>query len=175
VSGKRRLPVLKAAPDDETGDEPRPAWHWVGFGTCAIFAAWLPLTMLANAVVARILAARIDTSGSFEDSQAALAALPSGERTKLTICVWLVYATALAIGAFFGGLLIGRWGSDKVGVREAAIAGVATTIVVFVLSWAQVGFSLATLASAVIAAPMAAWGGRVGLQRRILMMTPNVK
>jgi len=174
VSDKKRLPVLKATPEEESGDEPRPPWHWVGFGACVIFAAWLPLTMLANAIVARIEASRVDTSGSQEQFYAALAAMPSGERIKLEVTIALVYAAALAIGAFFGGFVVGRWGGESAGVREAAIAGVATTIVACVLAWATAGVSVGPLLTLVVAVPMAAWGGHRGLKRRIKMMTPNV-
>jgi MFS family permease len=174
VSDRKRLPVLKATPEEESGDEPRPPWHWVGFGACAIFAAWLPLTMLANAIVTRIEASRIDTNGSQEDFYAALAAIPSGERIKLEVMIALVYALALAVGAVFGGYVVGRWGGENAGVREAAIAGVATTIVVCALAWASMGFSLGPLLTFVVAVPMAAWGGRAGLKGRIKMMTPNV-
>src|SRR5688500_13599135 len=82
MAERRRLPVLSnarppAAPAEED-DEARPPWHWVGFGTVAIFGGWLPLAYVAGAVSARVMAARFGTDASKEAIDLALAAMTSG-------------------------------------------------------------------------------------------------
>ena len=51
---KKQLPVIAAKPAAEAAEpeDDRPPWHWIGFGTVAIFAAWLPGSALAGALAA---------------------------------------------------------------------------------------------------------------------------
>ena len=68
MAEKRRLPVLlspKSSPSDD-GDtgEPRPPWHWVGFGVVIIFAAWLPLSYVGGAVQRSMLASKFGQDAS---------------------------------------------------------------------------------------------------------------
>jgi MFS family permease len=170
VDSKRRLPVFKPSDDDD--EEPRPPWHWVGFGTAAIFAVWLPLAYVAEAVKVRIFAARLGDVRSPDEIVAALKALPPREIMRLNVITLLLMATPLALSAFAGGLLVGRWGKG-VGVREAALAGVATTFVVSGLAFAQAGFSAAPLAVLVLSVPLAAWGAKIGQRRRARVHGPN--
>src|SRR5438552_5827003 len=100
MAEKRRLPVLKADPEPEE-DSRHPPWQWVGFGTVMIFAAWLPLAYLAEAIKSR-LAASLGVGGAI-----ALALAP------------------LALAAVAGGFLVGRFGKPA-GPREAALSGLAT-------------------------------------------------
>jgi hypothetical protein len=143
---KRRLPVLNS-PSAEA-EEPRRPWQWVGFGALAIFTTWIPLAALAGAAATRLAPA---------DGQA------SGPAALVTVAV---YAAALAVGAGLGGFLVGRWGSAQVGAREAALAGLGAAAVAAGISWVSFGPSPGSLLVAVLAAPVAALGGRLGTRAR---------
>jgi hypothetical protein len=125
----------------EPSDPPRPGWQWVGFGALAIVVAWLPLSALALAV--------------------------SGPRLG---ALAIASAVTLAIAAFVGGFLVGKWGAPHAGVREAALAGLAAGAGAIVASAMSFGFSLAlgpALAAVVaVSVPAAALGGRAGVKRR---------
>ncbi|MDB4994055.1 MAG: tRNA-(ms[2]io[6]A)-hydroxylase [Myxococcaceae bacterium] len=174
MATKRKLPVLPSTatppppppPSDDDDDEKRPPWQWIGFGTAAIFGAWLPLAYVAEALKSRAIAGFLGTVGSPEETAAAIGRLQGGDRTKLGILVIGLPALALALGAFLGGYLVGRWGAASgAGVREAALAGLMTSLIVSVLACASFGISAAPLASIVLAVPLAAWGAHVGLRR----------
>jgi len=144
VDPKRRLPVLKAPPGDgEDGATARPPWQWVGFGALAIFVVWLPLAFLAAWI-----ASRLNASGG----------APVG--------AVVVLAAGLALAALAGGYLVGRWGTSGVGVREAALAGLASAIIASALAFGAPGSLWGALATVVVAVPFAALGGRLGLRRR---------
>ncbi|HVH40941.1 MAG TPA: hypothetical protein VM925_01320 [Labilithrix sp.] len=170
MAERRRLPVLSnepppaPAPEDE---EARPPWHWVGFGTVATFAAWLPLAYVAGALSARVMTARFGADASKEAIDRALAAMTSGERAQLMATVALPGMLGLALAAFAGGVVVGRFGSGT-GAREAAMSGGVTALIASALAWA--GPSLAALAGAAVtfavAIGFAAWGGRLGASRR---------
>jgi hypothetical protein len=170
MAERRRLPVLNqstpaSAPDDD--DETRPPWHWVGFGTVAIFAGWLPLAYVAGAVSARVMAARFGADASKEAIDLALGAMTSAERAQLMATVALPSLLGLALAAFGGGIVVGRFGSGT-GVREAAMSGGMTAFIASAIAWA--GFTVATLAAGAVtfavAVGFAAWGGRLGASRR---------
>jgi hypothetical protein len=80
----------------------------------------------------------------------------------------VIISVALGAGALLGGLLVGRWGPAGVGVREAALAGVAATAVAGVVTCVSFGFSPGILLVALVAPPAAALGGRLGLGKRQL-------
>jgi len=141
VEPKRRLPVVKAPP--EQTEEPRPPWQWVGFGALGIFVVWLPLAWLATVLVTRL--------GGLEDAPV--------ERA-------LFFAGSLALASLAGGYLVGRWGTQGVGLREAALAGLAAAIIATALAWGAVGFSVGALVTVVVAVPPAALGGRLGMRKR---------
>jgi len=148
---KRRLPVLQNA--NEGSDEPpRPAWQWVGFGALAIVAVWVPLSALAGAVAASLLAHMPD--------ERAL-----GRAAILTATAYLV---ELAAGAFAGGYLIGKWGPAGVGVRQAALAGLTAAAALGVGTWASFGPTIGMALVAFMAPLTAALGGKVGARRRVL-------
>lgn len=169
----RKLPVLnEPAPPKKTeeGQEPvpeRPPWHWVGFGTVAIFAVWLPLAYVAGAVSRSMQISRFGADASPDQIALAMAAMSEGERMRLSALMTLPLVMGLALAAFCGGLLVGRFGSGT-GTREAALSGVVATVVVSVIAWR--GFSVVavvtTLVIALIAVGFAAWGGRLGAARR---------
>lgn len=166
----RRLPVLSEPAPKRDAEEPvpeRPPWHWVGFGTIAIFAVWLPLAYAAAAVSRSITVARFGEDASADQITIAMAAMSEGERMRLSILLALPSIMGLALAAFTGGLLVGRFGSGK-GTREAALSGAVATAIVAVLAWR--GFSVSalvtTLVVALVAVLFAAWGGRVGAARR---------
>jgi tRNA-(ms[2]io[6]A)-hydroxylase len=167
---KRRLNVFRPTEDD--GEEVRPPWQWVGFGTAAIFGAWLPLAYAAEALKARLFAARLGDVRAPDEIAAALKALPPRDLLSLNVMVVVLMAVPLAAASFAGGFLVGRWGKGA-GVREAALAGVATALIASALAWSQNGLSLAPLAGLVLAVPFAAWGGRVGGRTRARVHGPG--
>ena len=93
---KKRLPVLKQTPEEEQGEGPRPAWHWVGFGACASIGAALPLSYVTTAIATRVLPTAESTPG------------PIGLALSLPPFI---------IGGFVGGFLVGRWAATT---RERA-------------------------------------------------------
>jgi hypothetical protein len=184
VATKRKLPLLpstgtppgpSAAPSpasEDEDDEKRPPWQWIGFGTAAIFGAWLPLAYVAEALKVRAIAGFLGAVGSAEETAAAVARLQGGDRTKLGVIVIGLPAVALALGAFLGGYLVGRWGAPSgAGVREAGLAGLMTSLIVSVLACASFGISAAPLASVALAVPLAALGARVGQRRYRMTLT----
>lgn len=160
-----------AAPDDDNAVEVRPPWHWVGFGTVAIFAAWLPLAYAAQAIVARVLAQRFGATATAQDIASSLGTMPAGERARLMAILALPNVFALGLASFFGGYLVGRFGTGT-GARESASAGAMTALVALVLSLGGGGAAggMAAVATAlvtvVLAVGFAAWGGRTGVRKR---------
>lgn len=184
VPARRHLPVVQppkeTAPKPSASDgggpeddaiETRPPWHWVGFGTVAIFAGWLPLAYAAQAAVARVLARRFGYSATAEDVAAGIAQMPANERFRLMALLAIPNAVALGLASFGGGYLIGRFGaSAKAGSREAAMAGGMTALVALVLALGSgTSSSMAAVATsaavAAIAVGCAALGGRRGGRR----------
>jgi hypothetical protein len=151
-----------SAPAEEE-EASRPPLHWVGFGAVAIFAGWLPLAYVGGAVSARIMAARFGADTSKERIQLALEAMSTDERARLMATIALPSILALAVAAFGGGFIVGRFGPGT-GAREAALAGAATALIASAIAWA--GFTWSSLAAVVVTAAVAvgfaAWGGRVG-------------
>ncbi len=155
MDGKRRLPLLPSGRSSDTPEgehqEPRPPWHWIGFGTLAILVAWLPLSAVAAALAARLVAS---TDGDAE------------RLARAGVIVVAVHASALATACLAGGYVVGRWGGEGVGVREAALAGLAASLVAVGAAWASFGFSPGSLAVVGVATPLAALGGRRGVRAR---------
>jgi hypothetical protein len=143
VEPKRRLPVLKTASPEEEEAASRPPWQWIGFGAVGIFAVWLPL-----AYVAGLAAARIGLEGAARSVSLA------------------VLAASLALASTAGGFLVGRWGAHGVGVREAALAGLAAALIAGGLALGAPGAIVGVFVCVVVAVPFAALGGRLGLRRR---------
>jgi tRNA-(ms[2]io[6]A)-hydroxylase len=166
---KRRLPVLQSPkPSDAEDDgEPRPPWHWVGFGTVLIFAAWLPLAYVGGAVQARMLASKFGEGASKDQIDLAVAAMTAGERAQLALSQAIPGVLALALASFAGGIVVGRFGAGA-GARESARAGGLTAAIATVLAFR--GVSTATLVSALVtfavAIGFAAWGGKVGARKK---------
>ena len=140
---KRRLPVLKTPGDGEDEATARPPWQWVGFGALGIFAVWLPLAFGAAWV-----ASTLDASGA-----------------SRVVSVG-VLAAGLAVAAMAGGFLVGRWGGPGVGVREAALAGLAAAIIASALAFGSPGAAWGALMTVLVAVPFAALGGTLGVRRR---------
>jgi hypothetical protein len=165
-------PKGEGAPDDV--DEARPPWHWVGFGTIATFALWLPLAYVAEAVRHRLFVSRFGDAPSQQDVAQAFAAMNAVERARWTAAQALPHLLAFAAGAFAGGLLIGRFATPAPGrrsVREAALSGVVTALVAVAVSWQVVvegglGAVVSVLMPLGIAVGFASWGGHVGSKRR---------
>lgn len=132
-------------------DESRPPWHWVGFGAVAIFTAWLPLAAVAGALARRVATAQVGDEGQLAGAGASIVAM---------------HAAALAMGSFAGGFVVGRWGGEGVGVREAALSGAAAALAAVGVAWASSGFSPGSLFVVAVAVPFAALGGLRGLRAR---------
>jgi hypothetical protein len=143
VDAKRRLPMLKTPGEGDDDAPDRPPWQWVGFGTLAFFVVWLPLAFLS-----------------------ALVATAVGGLERSPVLAVTALVSALAVGAVAGGFLVGRWGAPGVGIREAALAGLATSLVATGLSLGAPGGVVGGLATIVVAVPCAALGGWLGLRRR---------
>jgi MFS family permease len=174
VAERRRLPVLnndndKPPPsvEEEEAEDGRPPWHWVGFGTVAIFAGWLPLAYVAGALSKRVMDARFGADASKDAIDLALSTMTQGERARLMATVALPAILGLAIASFGGGVIIGRFGSGT-GAREAAYSGAIAAFIASVMAW-QGPTSSSFIAAGVtflVAVGFAAWGGRFGKKGR---------
>lgn len=177
MAERRRLPVLQdpkppAAPPPGDAAEPvdRPPWHWIGFGVVAIFAAWLPLVYLAEALKRSVVRAYVGGASSEAELAARIAAMSAEERVRLAAIQALPHVAALALAAFLGGLLVGRFGAAT-RVREAALSGAAAASLALVLAWRAVAAGgtsalLAVVVPSAIAVAFSAWGGRTGVRMR---------
>ncbi len=170
MAERRRLPVIQSKPPEPEPSEPdgsdeeaRPPWHWVGFGTVAIFAAWLPLSYLAGYLARRGAAPYVGSATTAEEVAAKIEALSGDQRVRLALIEMLPHVLALAIGAFAGGFLVGRFGPGK---REAAMSGAMTAIIAMVLAGAQTGFSPASLIAVFLGVLFAWLGGRSGVRSK---------
>jgi tRNA-(ms[2]io[6]A)-hydroxylase len=155
---------------DEHDGEARPPWHWVGFGTIATFALWLPLAYAAEALRHRLFLARFGAAASREEVTAAFAAMSDRQRLLWTTTQTLPHLAAFAAGAFAGGLLVGRFGKG-VGLRESALSGVLTALVALAVSWRVIAeggafAAVSVVVPLVVAVGFAALGGRVGATKR---------
>jgi hypothetical protein len=143
VETKRRLPVVGSSGDGVDDAPSRAPWQWVAFGALAIFATWLPLAFVATWVAARLHG--------------------SGWSPAVSVAV---LALGLALAAMAGGFLVGRWGSADVGVREAALSGLATAAVASALAFGAPGATWGAVMTVLLAVPFAALGSTLGLRRR---------
>jgi hypothetical protein len=146
VSPKRRLPVLKEPPGDDSDAPARPPWQWVGFGALGIVVVWLPLAAVTSVLVLRYGGPIVPPL-----AQAAL------------------FAGGLALAAMAGGYLVGRWGTRGIGTREAALSGLSAAAVAGV--FASIGMTmplrlLMAVVAMAVATPPAALGGRLGMKKR---------
>ncbi len=168
ADGKRRLPVLQNKEDE--GDE-RPPWHWSAIGAVAIVLVWLPLSMLSG-LIARRTYARYVPGDDAAATARAIEAMSAGQKLWLGFLVVLGPLVSLALAAFAGGVMVGRFGG-RAGKREAAVAGLSAAGVSAALSapamladtgpvtWA---FTAAFLLG--LAALAAYFGGTLGLRLR---------
>jgi hypothetical protein len=142
---KRRLTVLNntEGPGDDSAE--RRPWQWVGFGALAIVTVWIPLLGGAGALASRLAASGAPGAGS-----------------KIVAA----FLTAFGVGAALGGFLVGRWGAPGVGTRHAALAGLVASAVAAGVTWVAFGPSPGALLVALVAAPLAAVGGRWGVLAR---------
>ncbi|HEY1959854.1 MAG TPA: hypothetical protein VGH28_29805 [Polyangiaceae bacterium] len=155
---KRRLPVVQ--PPAEPAEEPRPAWHWVGFGAVAIFIVWLPLAYLAESLGRRLTAGTLGPAGDAHFSD-----LSRSERLAVLARLALPQAVALVLAAMAGGFLVTRFG-QKTTSRDAAFAGLTVGALALGLTFSQAGFSLAGFVVPLVATGAAAAGGMLGRRRR---------
>ena len=173
MAERRRLPVVQeprpATPPEGEDEEARPPWHWIGFGVVAIFAAWLPLAAAAGALARRAYEATFGAGAAEVEVARALGAMTSGERLRFTLSQAVPQAFALALAAFAGGFLVGRFGKGT-RPREAAICGAATALMATALTIRGLELGVATLVTVLvtfaIATGFAALGGRQGVRQR---------
>ena len=145
---KRRLPLLAKAEVADESDVDRPPWHWSAIGAAAIFLAWLPMALVVNGPLGRLL------EGGARERVAAIA----------------LNVTAFALASFASGYLVGRFGG-RAGVKEATLAGVLAAAIAWALAavHAQSGllvWLLLLLAVATIGAGSSRLGGHLGLRAR---------
>jgi len=159
LSSKRRLTVLQSS--DVSDTSPRPRWHWVVFGALAIFAVWLPLAYVAQALSARLIDASLGNA-----SPRALSALTATEQARMSFLPWGLPTAALGLAASGGGYVLGRWGDGPAG-RQAAEAGAVAALLPIVSVWVTSGWTWASLGALVVAVPAATAGGRIGGRRRL--------
>jgi hypothetical protein len=156
---KRRLTVLNnaGAEPGEDASTPRRPWQWVGFGVLAIVTAWIPLAGLAGLAASRLAEGAVVSAVAGAEAPAGLGA---------GIGIAAAYVAALGLGAALGGFLVGRWGTSRVGTREAALAGLGASAVATVVTWVAFGPSPGAVLVAAVATPLAALGGRFGVRAR---------
>jgi hypothetical protein len=150
VVARRRLPLLQPASQGQSDEPARPAWQWVGFGAVAIFGAWVPLSALAGALGAALLARASD---------------PTAMR-RAALLASSAYALELAAGALAGGYLVGRWGPAGVGLRQALLSGVSAAVLLVAATWVSSGPSVGMVVVAALAPLMAVLGAALGLRAR---------
>ena len=170
AESKRKLPVFKPTEDED--EEARPPWQWAGFGTAAMFGIWLPLAYLAEALKARALSATFGDSKTPEEIAAAYQSLDAWQVRRVKVIVVLSLIVPLASAAFGGGYLVGRWGKGA-GPREAALAASMTMLIAVGLTCAQAGATWQALIPLLVAVPLAAFGGAIGVRRRARVHGPN--
>lgn len=147
---KRRLPVLKEPEVAEPGDADRPPWHWSAIGTVAIFVIWLPLAYLSAIVGERLLGGADIKDISF----------------VRTAAIAGVNLLGLMLGAFGGGMIVGRFGG-RAGLKEATFAGFTTALIAW-LTIALKGAGFIMLAVLIgVSAGMARLGAWIGLRMRV--------
>lgn len=170
MAERRRLPVLNNTPSDgdgsgpsntpdETDDEERPPWHWAGFGVVAIFAGWVPLSYVGGAISNRLIAGVTP-----EQMQSA----SDAERAKMMLLIGMPALIALALAAFGGGYIIGRFGTGP-GQRIGMVSGGAVTIIAVALARAIMTptvLAISLVIVGVVAVGFAGLGGRVGMKKR---------
>ncbi len=173
-------------PDKSAGGEPaepgaedevaeRPPWHWVGFGTIATFALWLPLAYLAEVFRHRLFLSKFGANAAREDIELAFASMSAMERFRWTAMETLPHLLVFAISAFAGGFLVGRWGTGT-GPKEAALSGVVTALVAIAVSWRTVaeggwGGIISMIVPLVMAVLFSWLGGRRGAKKKKKLKT----
>lgn len=165
VSGKERRHLPLAPEPRATGDggeppAPRPAWHWVAFGAVIVFAAWLPLALVAEKVAEALASRALGGAVTQQEVAAQVVALHGGARARLLVALVLPHAIALASAAFGGGWVIGRYGDA--GPLEAALAGTVVGVLSVLLACTSAGGSWALAVVVILAAAFAALGGAAG-------------
>jgi hypothetical protein len=164
MAERRRLPILQEK-KPEPAEEPRAPWQWIGFGTVAIFAAWLPLSYGANVLVRRALAATFGDAASPAEIAARLQTMPAEARQRIIAIEFAPHVFALAVAAFAGGYIVGRHGPNA-GAREGAACGISIALLAVVISCIEAGPSLGPLLALVPASIFAAWGAQTGAKRQ---------
>lgn len=165
MAERRKLPVLQNTPEkpapagDSDAVEERPPWHWAGFGVVAIYAAWLPLSYVGGAISKQLIAGVTSEQ---------MASASDAERARLMVVIALPTLIALALGAFGGGYIVGRFGTGP-GQRIGAVSGGVTALIAIglafkMLTWGVLLISLLVVGA--VAIGFAALGGRVGAKRR---------
>jgi hypothetical protein len=164
---KRRLPVLQPGEPETV----RPPWQWALIGAALGILILFPLVELAQLVLAHETR-RLAPGESPEATAEALRVLGAGARAWLQIAAVLGNLLPLAIAAFFGGALVGRFGAQA-GAREATWSGLGVGVFVTLLgapTMLRAGEITAWIVAALLfvglGGLMGRLGCRVGLRRR---------
>lgn len=169
----RQLPILGQKPAPAPGTVPppedeRPPWHWSGIGAVLTFALWLPLSMLAELVASRAVAALVP-GGSPSDVAQFLASASSGTRALVVVARVAPHVViTLVLGAFAGGAMVGRFGKSA-GAKEAAVGGLMAASAAWALTAVELGLSRTWIVWPFAAGigTLAGWlGGRWGVAKR---------
>jgi hypothetical protein len=145
--------MLKSEGEGDPGDEPRPPWQWVGFGTVMIFVAWLPLAYVGTALV-------LPSPGA--GAGAGLATNPEGAPFARVLVATVL---PLALATLGGGFLVGRFGKPA-GLREALLAGALTGFIAVLLTVLSGPFSPRFVLVVAITTAFAGIGGALGVRQR---------
>jgi len=155
---------------DDAATADRPPWHWVGFGTIATFALWLPLVYAAEAFRHHLFVSKFGANAAREDIEHAFAMMSGMERFRWTAMETVPHVLVFGLSAYAGGFLVGRWGNGT-GPKEAALSGVVTALIADVLAWrvvAEGGWGgILSMAVPLLLAVLCAWlGGRQGAKKK---------
>lgn len=163
--GKRRLPLIQPGEPDD-----RPAWQWALIGAALGILLLFPLLALSQLLLEHETR-RLAPGLTPEETAAAFRGLGAGARLWLQIAGIGAYLLPVAVAAFFGGFLAGRFGAG-VGRREPTWAGLAVGAFVALIGapmMFRAAEGAAWLAAAVLFVALATvtgrLGGRLGLRR----------
>jgi hypothetical protein len=152
---KRHLPILQnKAPADEEDMEPRPPWHWSGFGVVITFLLWLPIAAAIAALTVRL-------------SQNAVS-----PGVGLGMLVMSLHLLGFWLATFVGGFFIGKFGGEA-GPREGAVSGFVTAAFAVALAASSPTQTISYLIWALLlviiggtGATSSFWGAKIGKKRR---------
>lgn len=164
---KRHLPVVSTPPVNAEAEPEESAvtkaWQWVAFGAVLVFAAWLPLAVVAQKVSDALVARALGAAATREEIAARVATMHGGALASLEAALAVPHAVALALAASTGGFVMARFGGSS--ARAAALAGAVVGLVASALAIASSAASWALAVVVALASAFAALGGALGRAR----------